>query len=89
MSLSKGEILEIDGKNGERILTIVKMVGSDTNNGRESDIHLWDIKVSKVEGRITKSTQNAYRIRSMSNFKRLNPRKVTIDPLGRIRRAGD
>jgi CRISPR-associated endonuclease Csn1 len=89
MSLSKGETVELNGKNGIRVLARVKEVGRDVNDGKSTDIHFWEVHVATIEGRITKETSNAYRVRSMNDFKNLEIKKVTVDSLGRIRRAND
>ena len=89
MSLSKGETVELNGKNGRRTLARVKEIGKDTNEGKSTDLHLWEVQVAKIVGRITQETPNAYRVRSMNDFKNLEIRKVTVDPFGRIRRAND
>lgn len=89
MSLAKGETVELDGKKGRRVFARVIQVGSDENEGKQADLHLWEVNVARLDERIKKETPGAYRIRSMKEFKELGIKKVTVDPLGRIRRAND
>jgi len=79
MSLTLGELFEIDGEDGERILCVVRKLDG---TGR---MHYKQHTDARPSGEIIKD--NLYI--SPKAMQKRNARKVTVDPLGRVRRAGD
>ncbi len=80
MSLAIGELFEIDSKCGDRLLCAVRKL--DQRSGR---VHYKPHTDARQAGEINKD--NLYL--SPKAMQELNARKVTVDPIGRIRRAGD
>jgi CRISPR-associated endonuclease Csn1 len=80
MSLTLGEMFEIDGENGERLLCAVRKL--DQRSGR---LHFKLHTDARIAGAINKD--NLYL--SPKAMQEHNARKVTVGPIGRIRRAGD
>lgn len=80
MSLSIGEMFEIDGDSGERVLCVVQKL-SQANQRLTFKLHI-DARPSDD---VRKDNLNL----SPTKMRERNARKVTVDPLGRIRRAND
>ncbi len=80
MSLALGEMFEIDGDEGKRVLCVVRKL--DQRSGR---VHYRLDRDARQAGEINKD--NLYL--SPEKMRQLHGKKVTVDPLGRVRRAGD
>ena len=80
MSLTLGELFEIDGENGERLLCAVRKLDQ-----RSKRLYYKSHTDARTSGEINKD--NLYL--SPGAMQARNGRKVTVDPIGRIRRAGD
>ncbi|HED53686.1 MAG TPA: type II CRISPR RNA-guided endonuclease Cas9 [Phycisphaerales bacterium] len=80
MSLALGELFEIDGENGQRLLCTVRKLDQ---RSKRLDYKLHTD--ARQSGEINKD--NLYL--SPKAMQARNARKVTVDPIGRIRRAGD
>ncbi len=79
MSLTLGELFEMDDKNGQRVLCVVRKLDG---TGR---MHYKPHADARPSSDIIKD--NLYI--SPKNMQARHARKVTVDPLGRIRRASD
>ncbi len=80
MSLAIGEVFQIDDGNSQRLLCIVRKIDQ---RSKRIDYKLHTD--ARSSGDINKD--NLYL--TADNMRQLNARKVTVDPLGRIRRAND
>ena len=80
MSLSIGEMFEIDGSDGQRLLCTVRKIDQ-----RSKRLNYKAHTDARPATEINKD--NLYL--SPTKMQERNARKVTVDPLGRIRRAGD
>jgi len=81
MSLALGELFEIDGdEDGQRLLCVVRKLDQ-----RSKLLYYKPHTDARLAGEINKD--NLYL--SPKRMQDLNARKVTVDPIGRIRRAGD
>lgn len=80
MSLALGEHFEIDGKRGGRILCVVRGIVQGTGRLYYKQLH-----DARTAGEL--KPLNLYL--SPKLMCKLNARKITIDPIGRVRRAGD
>ncbi len=80
MSLTLGELFEIDGEGGERLLCTVRMLDQ-----RSGYLHYKLHTDARKAGDIKKD--NLYL--SAKATQQRNAQKVTVDPIGRIRRAND
>lgn len=89
MSLSGAETVEMLNRQGKKVLSRVIKMSGDRDSMTNIDILFWEIQIGKVEGKINKRTPNVYRITTLRDFDELKMRKVTLDPLGRIRWAND
>jgi hypothetical protein len=89
MSLSIGETVLMKNRKGQEVLAKVVKMSNGSEQPSGIDILFANLQLSRIEGIVNKSTENAYRIRSMEEFEEMIVRKVTIDPLGRVRRAND
>lgn len=91
MSLSKGETVFMKGKSGQVGLVRIIGISGDPEDPTKIDIeakpiHLADVKLEKEA---KNALRKEWRIHTLKRFDRVVLRKVTIDPLGRIRRAND
>lgn len=90
MSLSIGETVLMKNSDDKEVLARVKKISPGSIDSPITiDIWFWEIQVGRIEGKVSSTTPNVYRIRAMADFARKTVRKVTIDPLGRVRRAND
>ena len=89
MSLSIGECVIMKNNQGQEVLAKVKQMSPDKESPTSIDIMFWEHTTAKIDGNINKVTPNAFRIRTMRELASRLIRKVTVDPLGRIRRAND
>ena len=80
MSLSIGEMFEIDGDNGQRLLCVVQKMRQDDKR-LNYKYHL--------DARPSSEIDKDNLCLSPVRMQKRNARKVTVDPLGRIRRAND
>ncbi len=91
MSLAKGESILIDDKKVENQQILARV--RDFNSGGDSlssvELNIVGHTLARVEGKIVKDTANAYRLRNINELAKLHVRKVSVDPLGRIRWAND
>ncbi|MEJ5259700.1 MAG: type II CRISPR RNA-guided endonuclease Cas9 [Anaerohalosphaeraceae bacterium] len=91
MSLSKGETVWMKGKSGQVCLVRVTGISGDPENPKKIDmeakpIHLADVR---LEGEQKNALRREWRLTDLQRFPERILQKVTIDPLGRIRRAND
>jgi len=89
MSLSAVETVEMLNRQGKKALSRVIKMSGERDSMTNIDILFWEIQVGKVEGKINKRTPNVYRITTLQDFDELKMKKVTVDPLGRVRWAND
>jgi hypothetical protein len=89
MSLSTSEIVKMTNRHGKEVLSRVIKMSGDKDSTTSIDILFWEIQVAKVDGKVNQQTPNVYRITTLQDFDKLKMRKVTVDPLGRIRWAND
>lgn len=80
MSLSPGDLLELDTKEGGRALYVVRGVA-------KRDITYCSIYDARLKKDIM-AAGDWGRVQSMATFAALHPQKVIITPLGEVRRAG-
>jgi CRISPR-associated endonuclease Csn1 len=78
MSLSIGEMFEIDGDEGQRVLCVVRKI-NQRNKRISYKVHTDARKADEIEA------DNLYF--SIKQMQRRNARKVTVDPTGQTRRA--
>lgn len=79
-SLARKEVIEIDDEKGNRLLVRIRKIQSDKGIAfaRLNDAR-GETELQKVKGLIMKP----------NSLRELNCRKVTVDPIGRVRRAND
>lgn len=80
MSISKGDIIEIDTI-GDRTLHLVTSV--------DSDVRLYLVPLNDARQREVMKKQKSLIRKSPEPLRKLNARKYTITPLGRLKRAND
>lgn len=80
MSLSIGEAFQMDGEDGERLLCVVQKLDQ-----RSRRLFYKVHNDARTAGELR--ADNLYL--SPKNMRERNARKVVVDPIGRIRRAGD
>lgn len=92
MSLAKGEAILIDDKDGNPNEARVLSISGEPGDYKKIDMEVRPLSCGD-ERNLSKAEQNQlrkdWRISSLQNFEKRNIRKVTVDPLGRIRRAHD
>ena len=79
MSLSKGEAFEIDGDPGHRLVCVVRKIDQRSRP--------CSVNSTSTPGKPSLDKANLYL--TATNLQRRNACKVTVDPLGRLRRAND
>ena len=89
LSLSAGETVILKDKDGnEKLARVIKMSGQPDNPSK-IDILFRAVNIGKVEKATLNDSIQQWRLTSMKSIKELLVRKVTIDPLGVVRRAND
>ena len=90
MSLSKGESVILNNKSGQEVIARITGISGNPEDARKIDIDLCEIQIgdiTKLELQKKKKLRQQLRIQSFSDFAKRNVRKITVDPLGRIRWA--
>jgi CRISPR-associated endonuclease Csn1 len=89
MSLSIGEAVLMKNRKGQEVLARAIKMSYGSDRPTAIDILFAELSLTRIEETVNKKTEKAYRITSMAEFEDMVIKKVTIDPLGRIRRAND
>jgi len=92
MSLSKGESVILNNKSGQDVIARITGISGNPDDARKIDIDLCEIQIgdiTKLDKQDKKKLRQELRIQSFSDFAKRNVRKITVDPLGRIRWAND
>ena len=84
-SIAPGELIEIDEDNGGRGLYRIRSISQD-KRGRIL-FEFVDIKDSRIKKDI--KSDKAWNSKLIEPLRKVNCRKVTITPLGEVRRAND
>ncbi len=87
-SLALGEVIKIDEENGKRGLYVIRSVFSNINKDKKSP-RLAFVKIN--DARLKKDIKQAgdWKTSFLEPLRKLNCRKVSVDPLGRVRPAND
>ena len=83
-TLTSGDIIELDGHDGQRVLFRIRSVWPTGSGGRISYVGLSD---ARIEGKIKEAKQ--FFTAMVEPLRKMNCRKVTITPLGEARYAND
>jgi CRISPR-associated endonuclease Csn1 len=89
MSLSIGETVVIKDKEGNNSLARVIKMSGDPERADKLDILFWKLSSTNITQAQVNNGFTSWRLQSMNGIKDHVVRKVTVDPLGRIRRAND
>lgn len=91
MSLSKGETIQMKGKSGQVCLVRITAISGNPDDLSKIDMEAKPIQVAdvKLEKEDKSSLRKEWRFTGLQEFGEKILQKVTIDPLGRVRRAND
>lgn len=92
LSLSKQESIRISDKNGNIQNARVLSISGQPDNFFKIDIEVRPLTIGDTRNlsrEAQKALRNEWRIRTLKDFDKRKIQKITVDPLGRVRRAGD
>jgi CRISPR-associated endonuclease Csn1 len=92
LSLSKQESVQILDKNGTMQNAHVLSISGQPDNFSKIDMEVRPLSVGDVRNLSDaekKDLRKEWRITSLKDFDKRKIQKITVDPLGRVRRAGD
>ena len=88
MWLAKSDTVLIENKEKKEVLARITGIGEGDERDESVDLKLWELRINcKSTDLPTKETKEGYRPRNINDFMAMNPRKVTMDLLGRTRWA--
>lgn len=92
LSLSKQESIRILDKKGSMQNARVLSISGQPNDFSKIDLEVRPLTIGATRNLSEteeKSLRNDWRIRALKDFETRQIQKITVDPLGRVRRAGD
>ena len=88
LSLAGGEIIEIDEAEGKRGLYRIRTYTA-LKQSLSQDAQVWFVQISDARKLAELKNAKAYKSATLDTLRKLNCQKVTLNPLGEIRKAND